>query len=233
MKRYGCLLFVCLSGITATAQNIQLHYDTRNTAYGIGERNYFTSTVEMFKPDRWGSTFFFVDLDYKGDQGIGGAYWEVARDLKFWKAPVAIHLEYNGGIDDGYTLGNAYLLGAAYTWNNAQFSKGLSVSLNYKHIQKTIDDQPHSFQITAVWYLNFVKGLFSFTGFADFWREQSNFGTTIFLAEPQVWLNFNKLNGVPPDFKLSFGSEVELSHNFCGMDGFRAIPTIALKWSFN
>ena len=38
------------------AQNIQVQYDT--------ERDCVTSTLEMFRPDAFGSTFFFVDMDY-------------------------------------------------------------------------------------------------------------------------------------------------------------------------
>jgi hypothetical protein len=38
---------------------------------------------------------------------------------------------------------------------------------------------------------------------------------------------------VSDKFNLSVGSEVELSHNFGGRDGFYAIPTIALKWTLN
>ncbi|HYX09999.1 MAG TPA: DUF5020 family protein, partial [Bacteroidales bacterium] len=51
------ILIVCLLGLfylVAGAQNIQLHYD-----FGK-DRKYLTSTVEMFKPDQWGSTFFFI-----------------------------------------------------------------------------------------------------------------------------------------------------------------------------
>jgi hypothetical protein len=221
------------AGTAACAQNVQLHYDPRHTLHNMGERDFLTSTVEMFKPDRWGSTFFFVDMDYNGDQGIGGAYWEIARDLKFWQPPVALHVEYNGGLTAGYTFGDAFLLGAAYSWDNSNFSKGLSLSLNYKYIQKTIDNQPHNFQVTAVWYLHIIKELLSFTGFADFWREKSPFDTYfIFLAEPQLWLNFSKIKGVASDFNLSAGTEVKLYHNF-GKEGFYAIPTLALKWTFN
>lgn len=233
MRKYFLFLFTLCAGAAAHAQNIQLHYDPRYTFCNIGERNFLTSTVEMFKPDRWGSTFFFVDLDYNGDKGIGGAYWEIARDLKFWQPPVAIHVEYNGGLTEGYTFGNAFLLGAAYSWNNSDFNKGLSFSFNYKYIQKTIDAQPHSFQVTAVWYLHFAKEVLSFTGFADFWREKSSFDTHfIFLAEPQIWLNLNKMRGVADDFNLSLGTEIKLRHNF-EWKGFYVIPTLALKWTFN
>jgi hypothetical protein len=226
------LLFLLCTAAAAHAQNVQLHYDPRHTLYDIGERNFLTATVEMFKPDRWGSTFFFVDLDYNGDKGIGGAYWEIARDLKFWQPPVAIHVEYNGGLVEGYTFGNAFLLGAACSWDHSAFSRGLSLSLSYKFIQKTIDGQPHSFQLTAVWYLHLAKQLFSFTGFADFWREKSAFDTRfIFLAEPQLWLNLNRIKGMAADFNLSAGTEIKLRHNF-EQKGFYAIPTLALKWTF-
>ncbi len=225
------LLFVS-GGTLSYAQNLQLHYDLRNSLYGLGDRNFLTSTVEMFKADRWGDTFFFVDLDYNGDKGIGTAYWEIARNLKFWQAPVAIHLEYNGGLTYDYVFGNAFLVGAAYAWDSPTFDEGFSVSLNYKYIQKTMDDQPHSFQLTAVWYLNFVDGLLSFTGFADFWKETTATGSYIFLAEPQFWVNFNKIKGIPSDFNLSLGTEVELNTNFVGKEGFYAIPTIGAKWTF-
>jgi uncharacterized protein Veg len=53
------------------------------------------------------------------------------------------------------------------------------------------------------------------------------------LAEPQFWVNLNKLKHVDDKFKLSVGSEVELSQNFGARKGFYAIPTLAIKWSFD
>ena len=57
------------------AQNLQVFYDTG--------RGCVTSTVEMFRPDGGGSTFFFVDFDYSPN--AVGAYWEIARELNFWQ----------------------------------------------------------------------------------------------------------------------------------------------------
>ncbi|MBO7290679.1 MAG: DUF5020 family protein, partial [Bacteroidaceae bacterium] len=57
------------------AQNVQVLYDT--------ERDCVTSTVEMFHPDNYGSTFFFVDMDYTPK--VQGAYWEISRKLCFWQ----------------------------------------------------------------------------------------------------------------------------------------------------
>ena len=49
------VLFMALAA-KVEAQNIQLHYDVR--------RNCATSTVEMFRADNYGSTFFFIDMDF-------------------------------------------------------------------------------------------------------------------------------------------------------------------------
>ncbi|MBR6671629.1 MAG: DUF5020 family protein, partial [Alistipes sp.] len=60
-------IFMALSSI-AMAQNIQFHYDLGHSLYDelkeAGEydgRPELTTTVEMFHPDGWGSTFFFID----------------------------------------------------------------------------------------------------------------------------------------------------------------------------
>lgn len=76
----------------SNAQNIQVLYDT--------ERDCVTSTVEMFRPNAFGSTFFFVDMDYTPK--VTGAYWEIARELCFWKESkfswLSVHLEFDGGL---------------------------------------------------------------------------------------------------------------------------------------
>ena len=43
----------------------------------------------------------------------------------------------------------------------------------------------------------------------------------------------DSIKGVNKNFNLSVGSEVELSNNFGGRDGFYVIPTLALKWTLN
>ncbi|MDR1403058.1 MAG: DUF5020 family protein [Tannerellaceae bacterium] len=223
------LLPLCLS----TAQNVQLHYDLGRSIYNkeLNHRPALTSTVEMFKPDKWGSTFFFVDMDY-ASEGVVSGYWEIARELTCWKNPVSIHVEYNGGVTASFPLQNAYLAGVSYTYNHPDFSKGFTFTPMYKYIQK--HDSPHNFQLTATWYLHFAqKGLCTFSGFADWWREKSLAGDFIFLAEPQFWINLNKLSGIDDAFNLSIGSEVELTYNFANRNGFYAIPTLAIKWTFN
>ncbi len=205
-----------LSTFTIQAQNFQLHYDFGN------ERKYLTTTVEMFKPDNWGNTFFFVDFNYNAN-GPSEGYWEISREIKKWDAPFAIHFEYNGGLNAVVPLqfNNAYLFGGTYSWNSTDFSRGFSLQTLYKYIQGNVS--PNNFQLTGVWYVNFLNDKFSFTGFADFWRERQDFiGTQfIFMSEPQFWYNINKT--------FSVGGELELGYNFGGKKGFALFPTLGVK----
>ncbi|MFO7939566.1 MAG: DUF5020 family protein [Bacteroidales bacterium] len=227
MKRFLLILFV-LASLGSAAQNVQLHYDMGK------DRGYFTSTIEMFKPDKWGSTFFFVDMDYNvGEvEGVSLAYLEFARDLKFWDGPVAIHAEFNGGfgqfkisdeLNGAFTINNAWLGGLSYALNNEDFTRGITFQALYKNIANTPDDKPHNFQVTAVWYMHFLDGKLSFTGFADFWKQNQGSTDYVFLSEPQLWYNATE--------NLSLGGEVELSQNFVS-DEFEVMPTLAVKWNF-
>ena len=233
MKRLSFLSLLFLTATVALqAQNIQLHYDFGRSLYDedMTSRPQFTSTIEKFLPDAWGSTFFFVDMDYNSN-GVEQAYMEIARDLKFWKAPVSIHLEYNGGLAKQYSINNAYLAGLTYTYNNADFSRGFSLSGMYKYIQK--NDSPNNFQLTGTWYMNLCDNLYTFSGFVDYWREKTWFGSTItFMAEPQFWVNLNKVKGVNEKLNLSVGTELEISNNFYRGRAYFT-PTLALKWTLN
>ena len=77
----------------AAQLNLQLHYDFGHNIYGkeLSNRQYLTATIENFTPDKWGSTYFFVDADLGGNQ-LKSVYAELSRELKFWNAPVAIHI---------------------------------------------------------------------------------------------------------------------------------------------
>lgn len=219
--------------LCAEAQNVQLHYDFGHLNDQLNDRPSLTTTVEMFKPDKWGSTFFFVDMDY-ADNKVKSAYWEIARELSFWKAPLAVHVEYNGGVGHTGSYDDAYLLGAAYNLNNADYSGGFGVQALYKYLAHK--HRPHSAQFTVTWYRHFAHGALSFTGFADVWGDRS-FTTEenicVFVTEPQLWLNFNKLKGVSPDFKLSVGTEWEISYNLAVQNKtLYWLPTLAAKWTF-
>lgn len=232
MKKFVFYILLALMSPVLCAQNIQLHYDFGHAIYDeLDDRAKLTTTVEMFKPDKWGSTFFFVDMDYANNE-ISSAYWELARELRFWKAPVSIHVEYDGGLN---YIKDSYLGGVTYTYNNKTFDKGFTVSAMYKYIHS--NPSPNSFQLTATWYMNFCKGRYSFSGFADFWRERhadmnGKSHLLVFLAEPQFWVNLNAFSWADDDFKLSVGTEWEITSNFALMDGWHWNPTLALKWTF-
>lgn len=215
----------------ASAQNVQLHYD-----FG---RNAATTTVEMFRPDAGGSTFFFVDMDYSPK--VSGAYWEIAREFNFWQDSkvnwLSVHLEYNGGLNTvAGSFNNSILAGLTYSGHSKDWSKTWSITASYKVIPGTIalngEKQPHNFQITGVWNLDFFDHWLSFNGFADFWREARPWQGTkfIFITEPQLWVNLNKIEGWEK-INLSVGTEIEMSCNFV-QKGFKVMPTAALKWTF-
>ena len=235
MKKLLLLAALLISGLALNAQNVQLHYDFGDALYQkeMDGRPKLTTTVEMFKPDQWGSTCFFVDMDYTA-KGISSAYWEIARELKFWNGPVSAHVEYNGGTSNLFSYKNCYLAGPTYTYNNGDFTKGFSLCAMYKYIQKI--EKPNNFQITGTWYLHFAQGKFTVTGFADFWMEIDSYttphGVFVFLSEPEFWVMLHILNGVNDKFNLSVGTEVELSANFGARDGFYCVPTLGVKWSF-
>lgn len=212
------------------AQNVQLFYDAG--------RNCATSTVEMFRPDAGGSTFFFIDFDYS--PAATGAYWEISRELNFWQDTelswLSAHVEYNGGLNNTMSFNNAWLLGATYSGHSKDFSKTWSLSAMYKAIPGTVNafgaSDIHGFQITGVWGLNFAGGWCSFSGFFDLWRENRPWQGTefIFMAEPQFWVNLNKIKGWEA-INLSVGGELELSANFVAK-GFHCMPAIGAKWTF-
>ena len=220
---------LCLP-VASKAQNLQVLYDTN--------RDYITTTFEMFRPDAFGSTFLFVDMDYSPK--AVGAYTEIAREFCFWQDSewnwLSAHAEFNGGLAGAYSFNNAWLLGLTYSGHTADFSKTWSVTASYKAIPGNIGlngkKQPHNFQITGVWGISFANGWCSFSGFADFWREARGWQGTnfIFISEPQLWVNLNKIAGWE-DINLSVGGELEISNNFVEK-GFRAMPALGAKWTF-
>lgn len=213
------------------AQNIQLHYD-----FG---RNAVTSTVEMFRPDAGGSTYFFIDFDYT--PRVSGAYWEISRELCFWKESsmdwLSIHLEYNGGLNNvAGSFNSSYLGGLTYSGHSNDWSKTWSLSAMYMATPGLKDFsgkcQMHNFQVTGVWNLSFLNEWISVDGFASFWREVRDWQDTefCFITEPQLWVNLKNIKGWE-NINLSVGTEMEVSCNFVEK-GFRLMPTLATKWTF-
>ena len=244
MNRVVSLMIAVAASIVGFAQNIQLHYDLGHSLYGdLSARPNVTTTFEMFKPDRLGSTFLFTDIDYFGD-GAAGAYWEISREFSVTKNKRwAIHAEYNGGITSiehtaiASRFQHAVLIGGAWNWASKDFRKTLSLQALYKYYFKGMGRGAfNGFQLTAVWADTFAHGLFSFSGFFDLWYDKDVNGKLIMLTEPQLWFNFNGLKHME-GINLSLGTEVEVSNNFVfdkqgRCNKFFVIPTLAAKWTF-
>lgn len=237
-KNKFLFLLLFLFPLALKAQNLQVHYD-----FGK-DRNFITTTFEMFKPDKLGSTFTFINFDYNlgKEKHPALAYWEIARSFNLGKTPFSAQIEYNGGvlakkkneIYYAYPINNAYLAGINYGWHSSDFTKSFNFRVLYKHIS---GKNPNSFQLTSTWNVHLLNNKLSLMGFADFWREDNtNFTNAageaitptktkfVFMSEPQIWYN------ITPN--LSVGSEVEIGVNFSTVQGLKICPTIATKWIF-
>lgn len=219
------------------AQNLQLHFDPRHSLYGDkvnAPANYMTATFEMYKPDKWGNTFMFVDFDFNFDNRSPGlAYAEIAREFKIGDFPLLPHVEYNGGLglvkgaDVGFSIPSAYLGGFGYPFRLGSFYMNTYLVYKLNDFKKV----SHDAQWTVTWNSTLVGGKLSLCGFFDLWSENKDRSGAksgkklVMLSEPQIWYN------VTPQFAL--GSEVEVSCNFVsGTEKFYAIPTLATKWTF-
>lgn len=239
MKKVLFSALLVLASLPAFAQlNVQMHYDFAKALYGseLDNRPRWTATIENFKTDKWGSTYFFVDGNF-ADNTLESAYAEFARELRFWEAPLAVHVEYNGGLSGNGSYNDAYLAGGAWNWANKDFSKTFSLQLLYKYLARQQVGSKHSWQVTTVWGIHFANGLCTFSGYADLWHDGSVKGNLMLSSEPQFWFNLAALDSVDDDFKLSLGAELELSKGLVwptdGLnDRFYAIPTLAAKWTF-
>lgn len=225
----------CLGQEAKAQTNLQVFYDF--------DRECISSTIEMFKGDNWGNTFFFVDYDYQLKQANGttdspaSTYFEIARCLNFWQdsalGAFSAQIEYNGGVgtfiapgERGfYGVNHAILAGVDYFAHSSDFRNTLNMKVLYKKFRNL--EQKAPLQLTAVWGCQDLFGLkgVRFSGFADLWWESQ----AVFLSEPQIWYNVGGLFGVG---NLHIGSEVELAYNFAGVSGFRCRPCLGAKWEF-
>ena len=251
MKKFFFFAAACAAlavSVNASAQtNLQMFYD-------LG-RGYATTTFEGFYADGWGDTFFFIDHYYatredrtgtalippKGGSACNGSYFEIERNLNFWKdsklTDLSLHVEY-----DGSTWGaGVACLGVNYFMHSDDFKNIYNVAVMYDH-HIGFGSAAVPVKFTGVWGMQDLFGVegLRFSGFIDIWGNDSEFdldgdlvkekktGISI-LSEPQLWYNVGHLFGVD---NLHVGGEVELSLNFAGMYGFNVLPCIGTKWIF-
>ena len=221
MKR--AVLFLLVFMATAVyAQNLQFHYDMNS------DREYVTTTLEMFKPDALGSTFWFVDMDYASNDKNKSAslgYFEIARyfTLPVMNKRLSATIQYNDGAAVWGPLHSVWLGGLSYF---VPFAKGnFSVDFLYRHMD--VSDSPDG-QFTLVWFYPLLNGKLHFMGFLDYWtQDMMGDKKGVLLTEPQVWYQLNN--------NIAIGGEVEISKNFLyGLyeEDVKFFPTLGVKWTF-
>ena len=160
MKRVFLVFSLIAAGVAAYGvdANLQVYYDfgSNGTACANQRSHRVTTTVELFHPDAWGSTFFFFDMDYSINKSSDnpqdpkncpfGTYWEITRSLNFWKETKAqdlsLHVEYNGGlgifggkvVQGGYGVNHAVLVGPEYFLHTKNFKNTFTLQLLFKYI---------------------------------------------------------------------------------------------------
>ena len=236
MKKLFFFVLTAPAACTMQAQDIQLHYDFGRNIYTGEEagRQKVTVTVEQFKADKWGSWYYFVDVDLS-NHFTESAYTEISREFNLGKqSPFAAHVEFDGGLNRTMSYQQAGLIGAAYNGHTADFSKTWSVQLLYKQFFKSYENT-HSYasaQLTGVWGMDFFNKKLRFSGFIDFWRGEKadGHGCLVILSEPQLWYNITD--------HFSVGTEWEFSNNFVFNEDpessktFFLNPTVGVKWNF-
>jgi len=185
----------------------------------------------------YGSFLLKVEFDFKGkNNNIGNLYTQISQTLKFWVFPVYLHLEYAGGLGyggeayTGYYINNAFLLGAAYSfqWKNGWVSTYLAYKYN------NFDKPSHDAQYSFWWGKNIFNDKFSISSNFVIWTENKNRGDDLtanlkgkeilFYVEQKVWYNLNQ--------QFSVGSKIKLFYNIFSYSSFLIYPTVAIKYNF-
>lgn len=238
MKYCLWIIFVLLA-TTIFAQNVQLHYDNRHSIDADNnDRNYTTLSFETFKLESYGSLFMKMDVDFKGaHNNPGNVFTQISHTFKFWQFPAFLHLEYSGGLGMdsksgyGYAIDNAYMVGAAYPFplGNAWWSTYLVYRYN------NFTHGSHDLQYSLYWGQNFLRDKISLSGHLVLWTENKDHGDAwtagqsgkklLFLSEPQIWYNINKLLAVGTEIKLFY-------HVYSYSEGWLVYPTVAVKYNY-
>ncbi len=221
IKRLLLILSVICSWQVLFAQNFQFHYD-----FGQG-RQYVTTTLEMFKPDKYGATFWFVDMDYNYEhparhRSISLAYLELARYVSIpGLHGISATVQYNDGTVSGAPLGPIWLAGGSYPIRIGHIT--LNTDFLYRD---ALNSSAPDAQLTIVWTEHILQDKLTFMGFFDLWTADAhgNGKELVLLTEPQLWYHLTS--------HLRVGGELEISRNFLPSDSFEFMPTLGIKWQF-
>lgn len=235
---YRLLILMLIASSPAAAQTVQLGYDLRHSVDPANHaRDFVTASFETVESFSYGSLLLKVDADLSGRDGnLGKLYAQLSHDLKFWKPPVFLHLEYSGGLgfvgesEIAYHITDTYSIGAAYPFR--LLGGWASTFLAYR---LTSFDRPSYDPIYSFWWGKDLGRRVSVTAYFVLWTINRNHGDEWTaglrgkklsgLGEPQVWLNLNRLFAV--------GSEVRLYYQvFDYPERLRVYPTLAVKYQF-
>lgn len=249
------LFGLLLSPLSAQLQ-LELQYDFRHlTAKDnpVVTPEIMVLTTSYLGFDKCGSTYFFSDFSFNGSQyGLGGLYYEISRELQFWKIPISIHLEYNGGFQFasskteavGITFSNTPMIGVGSSHifqTNNRYIDQLALSGYLAYRCNILKDHnfggdnwgkltSHDAQFTVVWDFRFFKERLQITGFADLYSDDLMVGSgKVFklYTEPQFWYF--------PVRKFAIGGEIKMGYNFferpeADSPSFYAFPSLGIKW---
>jgi hypothetical protein len=230
ISRFALTLTLIFTTISFAAEaslfvNGQLHRDF--------DREIYTSTVEIFGLDGWGSTFFFTDFDFDS-AGQTVSYFELSRNLLIKRTKLGglnLSLQFNDGVaafDDAAgqkSVPRTWLAGPAI----ADIKLGpVTCEVQALYRQEFASDP--GWQLTTVWFWPIAKTPFEFLGYFDWNSNEYGHNPTSFQAEPQLQYRYKH---------MAVGSEVEISRNFQGAftkdDGFEfkkwyVHPTLFLRY---
>ena len=200
-----------------SAQNLQIHYDFSQ------DRSYFTSTLEMYRSDEKGATFWFVDFDYNEPNSTGASlgYWEIARYFKTtFNKNFSLTLQFNDGVASWGSLGQAWLAGGVYAFSLNKLN--LSTELMYRQLRGSSSADG---QLTAVFFVPFLSGRAHFTGFMDIWTQDEigeEAKEVIIMSQPQIWYALSE--------NFYIGGETRITKNFLPKKEWQWYSTVGLKW---
>lgn len=218
MKRKNCLLWALLLFVTASfGQNLQVHYDFAQ------DRRYFTSTLEMFRPDDKGATFWFVDFDYDqpGNRSASLGYWEFARYINLpFKEGLTATVQFNDGVAAWGSLGHVWLAGLTYPIDLKFTTLSTEFLYRYAYGSSAPDGQ-----LTIVFFHPLLNGKAHLTGYVDIWTQDmldQGGKEIIVFSQPQLWYSISP--------KLYIGGEARISKNFLPEGGWKVYGTVGFKW---
>lgn len=237
----GLLLILLSTGLSA--QTLQLHYDLRHTIDPAhNTHNYPTLYFEYFKTQdsgrhfiKPGSFLLKTQADLLGSgHNIGKFYFQVSQSFRCWRPGIFISLQYSGGLgvtepkQYSYYINNTFSAGLEipFRWKGAW----LSSVLDYKYVPYARPS--HDFLYTLYWWKGFLNYKLECSGDFSCWTENKDHGDDLtsgqngkrffFFAEPQLWLNINKITAL--------GTKINLFYHINTVDNLLQIyPTVAAR----